>query len=257
MSLRICSRGTRGFIARSAWRWARARRPKPNDAGEAMRRGACGRGKVSLLVHLIGPGGAGKTTVGAIVAERLNWRFVDVDRCFLAEHGNIADFIRERGYAEYASHNVRLYEQLKRDLSAPAICAVSSGFMLYPDDVAPAYPALRRDIEEDGLTALLLPSFDLERCAKTVVARQMSRPYLNANGADEMRKIRDRFPAFMRLNCRRFSSDGTPDRVAGDIERFIVASMPSSEHDPCPVAGGGPTHPGGTRSAGNRENDIQ
>ena len=210
-----------------------------------------------MLVHLIGPGGAGKTTVGAIVAERLNWRFVDVDRCFLAEHGNIADFIRERGYAEYASHNVRLYEQLKRDLSAPAICAMSSGFMLYPADVAPAYPALRRDIEEDGLTALLLPSFDLERCAKTVVARQMSRPYLNANEADEMRKIRDRFPAFMRLNCRRFSSDGTPDRVAGDIERFVVASMPSSEHDPCPVAGGGPTHPCGTRSAGNREHDIR
>lgn len=195
-------------------------------------------GSVSLQVHLIGPGGAGKTTVGAIVAARLNWRFVDVDQCFLAAHGNIGDFIRDRGHAEYASHNVRLYEQLRRDVPAPTICAVSSGFMLYPDDVAPAYPALRRDIEEDRFTALLLPAFDLERCAKRIVARQMSRPYLNANEADEMRKIRDRFPAFMRLNCRRFASDGTPEHVAGDIERFIVASMSSGEPDPCPVAGG-------------------
>ncbi|WP_420211183.1 shikimate kinase [Burkholderia aenigmatica] len=193
---------------------------------------------MSLRVHLIGPGGAGKTTVGEIVAARLNWRFVDVDRCFLAAHGNIADFIRERGYAEYASHNVRLYEQLRRGMSAPTICAVSSGFMLYPDDVAPAYPALRRDIEADGFTALLLPSFDLERCANLIVARQVSRPYLHANEADETRKIRARFPAFMRLNCKRFASDGPPEHVAADIERFIVASMASREHGSHAVAGG-------------------
>lgn len=193
---------------------------------------------MSLRVHLIGPGGAGKTTVGEIVAARLNWRFVDVDRCFLAAHGNIADFIRERGYAEYASHNVRLYEQLRRGMSAPTICAVSSGFMLYPDDVAPAYPALRRDIEADGFTALLLPSFDLERCANLIVGRQVSRPYLHANEADEMRKIRARFPAFMRLNCKRFASDGPPEHVAADIERFIVASMASREHGAHAVAGG-------------------
>ncbi|VWC10047.1 shikimate kinase [Burkholderia lata] len=213
---------------------------------------------MSVLVHLIGPGGAGKTTVGAIVAARLNWRFVDVDQCFLAAHGNIADFIRDRGYAGYASHNVRLYERLKRGMSAPTICAMSSGFMLYPDDVAPAYRALRRGIEEDGFTALLLPSFDLERCAKLVVGRQMSRPYLNANEVDEMRKIRDRFPAFMRLNCRRFESDGPPEQVAADIERFIMASIPSGEHDPHPVAGGRPTHPCCTQhGTGNRESDIQ
>ncbi|VWC82885.1 Shikimate kinase 2 [Burkholderia aenigmatica] len=198
----------------------------------------CRRGNVSLRVHLIGPGGAGKTTVGEIVAARLNWRFVDVDRCFLAAHGNIADFIRSHGYAGYASHNVRLYEQLRRGMSAPTICAVSSGFMLYPDDVAPAYPALRRGIEADGFTALLLPSFDLERCAKLIVGRQMSRPYLHANEADEMRKIRDRFPAFMRLNCKRFASDGPPEHVAADIERFIVASMASREHGSHPAAAG-------------------
>ncbi|QVN22425.1 shikimate kinase [Burkholderia pyrrocinia] len=189
----------------------------------------CRRLNVSLLAHLIGPGGAGKTTVGAIVADRLNWRFLDVDQCFLASHGNIADFIRDHGYVEYATHNVRLYEQLKRGISAPAICAVSSGFMLYPADVTPAYSALRRCIEEDARTSLLLPAFDLESCAKLVVDRQMSRPYLNANEADEMRKIRDRFPAFMRLSCNRFASNGSPERLAADIERFIVASLPSIE----------------------------
>ncbi len=182
---------------------------------------------VSLLAHLIGPGGAGKTTVGAILADRLSWRFLDVDQCFLASHGNIADFIRRHGYIEYATHNVRLYEQLKRDISTPAICVVSSGFMLYPEEVTPSYSALRSCIEKDALTALLLPAFDLESCAKLIVERQMSRPYLNANEANEMRKIRDRFPAFMRLGCKRFASNGSPERVAAGMERFIVASLSS------------------------------
>ncbi|NTZ05175.1 shikimate kinase [Burkholderia metallica] len=185
------------------------------------------RSNVVLLAHLVGPGGAGKTTVGAIVAERLNWRFVDVDQCFLASYGNIADFIRDRGYAEYAAQNVRLYVQLKHDISVPTICAVSSGFMLYPADVTPAYSALRDCIEADPLTALLLPAFDLDSCAKRIVSRQMSRPYLNANEADEMRKIRDRFPAFLRLRCKRFVSDGAPEHVASDVERFIGAALAS------------------------------
>ncbi|WP_321857633.1 shikimate kinase [Burkholderia cenocepacia] len=182
---------------------------------------------MAWLAHLVGPGGAGKTTVGAIVAARLNWRFVDVDQCFLASYGNIADFIRDRGYAEYAAQNVRLYVQLKHDTSVPTICAVSSGFMLYPADVTPDYSALRRCIEVDPLTALLLPAFDLDGCAKRIVSRQMSRPYLNANEADEMRKIRDRFSAFLRLRCKRFMSDGAPEHVATDIERFIEASLAS------------------------------
>ncbi|HDR9509394.1 shikimate kinase [Burkholderia cepacia] len=209
----------------------------------------CRRLNVSLLAHLIGPGGAGKTTVGAIIADRLNWRFLDVDQCFLASHGNIADFIRNHGYVEYAARNVHLYEQLKRGISAPAICAVSSGFMLYPEDVTPTYPAVRRCIEEDMLTALLLPAFDLESCAKLIVDRQMSRPYLNADEASEMRKIRDRFPEFMHLSCRRFASSGALEHIAADIERFIVASLPSIEcrshsltrsrsmHHGCPQSG--------------------
>ncbi|WP_246637202.1 shikimate kinase [Burkholderia catarinensis] len=196
---------------------------------------------MSLLVHLIGPGGAGKTTVGAIVADRLNWRFLDVDHCFLASHGNIAEFIRHHGYIEYATRNVRLYEKLRRGIAEPAICAVSSGFMLYPADVVPGYSALRRCIEADPHTVLLLPAFDLESCARLIVERQMSRPYLNANEADETRKIRDRFPAFMRLNCKRLASSGSPEQLAADLERIIVGSLRSIECGPHPVTRGLPT----------------
>jgi shikimate kinase len=34
------------------------------------------------MIPLIGPGGAGKSTIGALVAERLGVPFVDLDRHF-------------------------------------------------------------------------------------------------------------------------------------------------------------------------------
>ena len=185
---------------------------------------------VSLLAHLVGPGGAGKTTIGAILASRLNWRFVDMDQCFLSSLGNIADFIERNGYVEYARSNVQLYERIERDVSELTICAVSSGFMTYPVAVTPVYSSIRDRIEADALTALLLPAFDLESCSKLIVARQLSRPYLKANEADEIRKIRDRFPAFMSLNCERFRSDGPPEQIAATVERFILKSLASRDN---------------------------
>ncbi|WP_170043878.1 shikimate kinase [Paraburkholderia acidicola] len=184
------------------------------------------------LAHLIGPGGAGKTTIGSILADRLNWRFVDMDQCFLSSLGNIAEFIERNGYVEYARHNVQLYEQLKREVTEPTICAVSSGFMTYPLDITPRYPSIRDYIEADVLTALLLPTFDLESCSNLIVARQLSRPYLKANEADELRKIRDRFPVFMRLNCERFRSDGSPEQIATTVEQFIRKSLASTDSRP-------------------------
>jgi shikimate kinase len=142
-----------------------------------------------------------------------------------AVHGSIADCIQRHGYLGYAARNVRLYAQLRREISAPTICALSSGFMLYPEQVEPAYPDLRRGIEEDALTALLLPSFDPEKCAERIVGRQMSRPYLDADSAKEMRRIRDRLPAFMRLACERFASDLPPAQLAANLAGFIRISL--------------------------------
>ncbi|CAN7177148.1 hypothetical protein LJR084_000380 [Variovorax sp. LjRoot84] len=41
------------------------------------------------VVHLVGPGGAGKTSVGISLAGRLGWHFVDLDQCFMACEGDI------------------------------------------------------------------------------------------------------------------------------------------------------------------------
>ena len=45
------------------------------------------------MIRLIGPGGAGKSTVGAVLAHLLACQFLDLDRWFVERHGNIDQFI--------------------------------------------------------------------------------------------------------------------------------------------------------------------
>src|SRR5512144_811349 len=102
----------------------------------------------SFAITLIGPGGAGKTTVAALVAERLGIAFVDLDRRFADRAGDISEYINRFGYDAYTRENVETYRvalQEKRDLY---VAALSSGFMTYRQGVHPEYARLRRDVEQ-------------------------------------------------------------------------------------------------------------
>lgn len=177
------------------------------------------------IVHLVGPGGAGKSSAGPFLAQRLGWQFIDLDERFMSREGSISASIEASGYRGYAERNVAVYRATKHSLAAPSVLALSSGFLTYPDDIDAEYQALRRSIEADSLTALLLPSFELEACVEIIVRRQLSRPYLPGNRASEERRIRERFPKLMALPCARFLSDALPDETALPIEQFVRARV--------------------------------
>lgn len=50
-----------------------------------------------LTLVLIGPMGAGKTSVGRQVAKRLGIRFIDTDKRIIAEHGPITEIFAQHG----------------------------------------------------------------------------------------------------------------------------------------------------------------
>ncbi|WP_052810529.1 shikimate kinase [Variovorax paradoxus] len=136
---------------------------------------------MTTVLHLVGPGGAGKTSVGPILAERLGWEFADLDEHFMSREGSIAACIDAYGYADYSRRNIAVYRKVRRSFASSTVLALSSGFMTYPEDVDPEYKTLRCAIEVDALTSLLLPSFELETCVQIIVQRQLSRPYLPGN----------------------------------------------------------------------------
>jgi shikimate kinase len=54
------------------------------------------------MIRLIGPGGAGKSTIGARLAERLDVTFLDLDRHLVARVGDISEYIGRHGYGVFA-----------------------------------------------------------------------------------------------------------------------------------------------------------
>ena len=120
--------------------------------------------KESVMITLAGPGGAGKSTIGALLAQRLAVAFFDLDQQFTLRSGDISEFISRHGYDSYARNNVDTYISLLRAEAGPGVLALSSGFMTYGDDVHPEYRDVRREIECSLRTFVLLPSLDHDVC---------------------------------------------------------------------------------------------
>src|ERR1700724_3011919 len=96
---------------------------------------------------LVGPGGAGKSTIGVLLAERLGAAFVDLDRHLAGRVGDISEYICRHGYDVYARENVETYCSLLRGEIRPRVVALSSGFMTYARAIHAKYSRVRRELE--------------------------------------------------------------------------------------------------------------
>lgn len=181
------------------------------------------------MIQLIGPGGAGKTTTGAALADRLDMRFVDLDAMFVSLHGDVGAFIAAYGYDAYAARNMEVYLSLDSASQAPVVLALSSGFMVYPDNIHPGYPAIRETIVSSPRTFLLLPAPDLETCVSETVRRQLQRPFARTSQREE-HVIRQRFPAYCKLAVPRIMTNVPVGTVVETIVGLLGESEPDSSH---------------------------
>ena len=169
-----------------------------------------------FVIHLIGPGGAGKSTVAPHVAALLEAPTLDLDRPFELAHGDIDHFIEAHGYAAYAAANVDTY--LAHRQTGLAVVALSSGFMVYADALHPAIHELQREIAAAPTTVLLLPALDLETCVAETMRRQATRPLaIRRSAAREEAVIRTRFDQYRRLTPRVVTTMQPVQRVARNV----------------------------------------
>ena len=177
------------------------------------------------MIRLIGPGGAGKSTIGGLLAEGLDVPFVDLDRHFAGRVGDISAYIDRQGYDAYARENVEAYLSVFREGTRPGVVALSSGFMTYPGDAHPEYGRLRRELEECAQTLVLLPSLNRECCVAETVRRQVARRFGRSPEREEA-VIRARFEIYVALPARKVETM----RPAAAIIDEILALLSPTNH---------------------------
>jgi shikimate kinase len=163
------------------------------------------------MIHLIGPGGAGKTCTGAALADRLGVAFVDLDAEFTASNGDVSTYLDAHGYDAYTARNVSL---------CSALTTVAEPFRV----AHPGYRSLRERIASSPLTFVLLPSLDLERCVAETVRRQLTRSFARSPEREEQ-VIRARFAIYANLPARKVETMRPVAAVVSEV-LAVLAILP-------------------------------
>ncbi len=168
------------------------------------------------MIHLIGPGAAGKSTVGGALALRLHLSFLDLDMRFRERSGDISRYLDRYGYQAYARENVETYRSCLAAADCCGVMALSSGFMTYPERIHPVYHGLRTAIASSPSTFVLLPSLDPEVCVAETVRRQLTRSFRRSREREEA-VIRERYSIYMALPASKVETMRPVDEVVEEI----------------------------------------
>lgn len=91
---------------------------------------------MNLPIYLIGYMGAGKTTVGRLLANKLNWHFVDLDEAFHEINGySTADYIRHFGIENFRRKEKDVVERLAELPIEKVIYATGGGYPCWEDNM--------------------------------------------------------------------------------------------------------------------------
>ncbi|MEZ5904174.1 MAG: shikimate kinase [Geminicoccaceae bacterium] len=168
---------------------------------------------------LIGPGGAGKSTLGPLLAPLLKSRLADLDHEFEHRIGSIGAYIRNEGYGRYKLRNAALARRVAATSSGLTLLVTSSGF-LTPDNPPRALGANRLLLER-WHAICLLPSRDLERAVAVILDRQARRPFTRDRDHEE-RTIRARYPVYAREGDLIVFSQAPPRDIARAIAHRLL-----------------------------------
>ncbi len=158
---------------------------------------------------LVGLPGSGKSTVGALVAQELNARFVDLDRVIAGRAGkSIPEIFAQEGEAVFRSLE---REAMERELEGvPAVIAAGGGWAAQPCNLSLARPkALAIYLELDPREA----ARRLEHSGEV-----SERPLLA--GREPERALKDLLvlrEAWYRVCEARVDGSGSPEQVARSV----------------------------------------
>ena len=157
-------------------------------------------------IVLVGMPTAGKSTVGRLVAERLERQFIDTDDLTARRVGMpVADYIRRHGAPAYRDQEARAVTEAMQ--FSGAVIATGGGAVLEPLN--------RWALWHHGTVAWL--DLGTGELLRRLTADDVSRPTLEPYGAERLASVvADRAPGYRAADLR-LDASGSPDAVAGEL----------------------------------------
>ena len=169
-------------------------------------------------IVLVGFMGAGKTTIGRLVAQRLQCRFVDLDdRICRRERREIPDIFRDSGEAYFRRVESECLRALVQEAaaagsmgSAPLVIAVGGGAFAQPDNAAL--------LREHGFNTVFLDA-DVEELRRRCASGGPDRPL--AHDENLFRQLYEaRRGGYMAAGMRVDTGGKTPEQVVEEVLGF-------------------------------------
>ena len=155
-------------------------------------------------IYLIGFMGSGKTTTGRLLARKLGWKFIDLDKEIeQGEKRQVAEIFREKGEPHFRSLEKHYLKQAS--YSNRAVIALGGGTYIDPQN--------RTLADLTGLTVWLKVSFAI---LADRVKMDGTRPKFD-NREEAERLYQDREPHYALARVHVSTDEGTPETVADEI----------------------------------------
>jgi shikimate kinase len=166
-------------------------------------------------VFLVGFMGAGKTSVGRVLARRLRWRFVDLDeRIEMRERRTIAEIFAGSGEDAFRQLETAVLRELLAELrdGLPAVVALGGG--------VPAREENSALLAACGAPQVFLDApFEVvrQRCGESAATRPLFRQEDQARVLYESRK-----PHYLKAQFRVDTASRSVEEAAAEIARTLV-----------------------------------
>jgi len=165
-------------------------------------------------VFLVGFMGAGKSTVGRALSQRLNWMFEDLDdRIERREGRSVAEIFRDSGESEFRRAERAALQSVMKELhgGVARIVALGGGAFVQPENAAL--------FRATGVHTVFLNASVEElwrRCREQATAAAAERPLLSS--AERFRSLYDeRRLAYAKASLRIETVGRTVDEIAAEI----------------------------------------
>ena len=170
------------------------------------------------LIFLVGFMGAGKSTIGPLLARQLNWNFIDLDQEIEREEGRpISQIFAEQGEDYFRQRETIALQELKK--KGPSVVAMGGGTFIQD--------ANRLLIHDLGYSVFLDCAFEIivQRCPQ-----DGSRPLLHSSG-NLQALYASRLPYYQKSDFRIDVSSLVPEQIANMILAYLSAGRFDSAHE--------------------------